>query len=315
MEQNKKKHQSAKKYSDDDYLTKKFRNWVFTWNNYPENYKEILADLSAKYLICGEEIAPTTGTPHLQGYMEFENPRIRKSIFKKCKGMGFAEAANAEAAPNEKYTSKDGKTFTYGDHEVKQQGKRNDLLACKKIIDNGGSMLDVAEQSFGDFCRYFKGFEKYLILKYFEEGKKLRNIEVHVHWGRTNTGKTHDCIVDATKNYNSAYYMTSEGNTGLWWTNYNFEKLIIIDDFRCNTPLHILLRWLDKYPVQIPVHGNYYPLLATKIYITSNTNPLNWYDNCDDESRLALMSRINVIKLYKVKGEEPEIVKNSFDRS
>jgi len=303
------------KYTDEDYLLKKFRNWVFTWNNYPENYQEILYILKAKFLICGEEIAPTTGTPHLQGYMEFESPRMRRSLLKTLKGCGYIKASNADAEANERYTSKEGKTFTYGDHEVKQQGKRNDLIKCKEIIDNGGSMLDVAEQSFGDFCRYFKGFEKYMILKYYEEGKKLRNLEVIVHWGKTNTGKTHDCIQDACKNYNSQYYMTSEGNTGLWWTGYNFEKVVVIDDFRCNTPLHILLRWLDKYPVQVPVHGNYYPLLATKIYITSNTNPLNWYDNCDDESRSALMSRLNVVKLYKIKGGTPEIIKSSFDRS
>lgn len=44
---------------------------VFTWNNYPENYMDLFKVKfeNCKWM-CGEEIAPETGTPHLQGYIE-----------------------------------------------------------------------------------------------------------------------------------------------------------------------------------------------------------------------------------------------------
>lgn len=46
--------------------------WLFTWNNYPDNWKDIILKAIVpnnwEYAI-GEEICPTTGTPHLQGFI------------------------------------------------------------------------------------------------------------------------------------------------------------------------------------------------------------------------------------------------------
>jgi len=43
------------------------RKYVFTWNNYPPTYPGTLDDVLCKYVVAAEELAPTTGTPHLQG--------------------------------------------------------------------------------------------------------------------------------------------------------------------------------------------------------------------------------------------------------
>jgi len=50
-----------------------FRNWVFTLNNYTD---EDIARLASpyeqvKFIAYGKEIAPTTNTPHSQGYVIF----------------------------------------------------------------------------------------------------------------------------------------------------------------------------------------------------------------------------------------------------
>ncbi len=53
--------------------------WCFTWNNYPDDWKTVIesaiATAKVKYpkisWIGGLEVAPTTGTRHVQGYMEF----------------------------------------------------------------------------------------------------------------------------------------------------------------------------------------------------------------------------------------------------
>lgn len=58
-------------------LKQKARRWAFTWNNYADDEVQRLKNLSAEkvdYLIFGYEIAPTTGTKHLQGYVEFSTP-------------------------------------------------------------------------------------------------------------------------------------------------------------------------------------------------------------------------------------------------
>lgn len=49
------------------------RHWCFTWSNYTEKDIENLGSLKdsdkIRYLGFGKEICPTTGTPHLQGYL------------------------------------------------------------------------------------------------------------------------------------------------------------------------------------------------------------------------------------------------------
>ena len=53
--------------------------WCFTWNNYPDDWNDVIASAvkgaKVKYpKICwigGLEVAPTTGTRHVQGYLEF----------------------------------------------------------------------------------------------------------------------------------------------------------------------------------------------------------------------------------------------------
>ena len=62
-----------------DVKDKKTRNLFFTLNNYTEDdyneIKEWIDKLAAeeKYGIVCKETAPTTGTPHLHGYLEFSN--------------------------------------------------------------------------------------------------------------------------------------------------------------------------------------------------------------------------------------------------
>ena len=53
----------------------KSKSWCWTLNNYSEEEVQNIQDsvknekLGIKFLIFGKEVAPTTGTPHLQGYL------------------------------------------------------------------------------------------------------------------------------------------------------------------------------------------------------------------------------------------------------
>lgn len=55
-------------------------HWVFTWNNYPDNYSEIFRSnrSNIKRLTCGHEVGEE-GTKHLQGYCEFTK-KVRLSF-------------------------------------------------------------------------------------------------------------------------------------------------------------------------------------------------------------------------------------------
>lgn len=48
------------------------KHWHFTWNNYPENWKDLVVPEFQRFglsYVVGVEVAPTTGTPHLQGFI------------------------------------------------------------------------------------------------------------------------------------------------------------------------------------------------------------------------------------------------------
>lgn len=84
------------------------KRWCFTWNNYPENWVALLAPVmgSDHEWIFGKEKAPTTGTPHIQGYVEF--PKKCRPLEKGLPKQIIWEACNGNRAKNVKYCSKEG---------------------------------------------------------------------------------------------------------------------------------------------------------------------------------------------------------------
>jgi len=96
--------------------TQKARAACYTVNNYTEEDLEMLRALEGKcrYHVIGKEIAPATGTPHLQGYIYFTNAKTF-SAFKKLLPKGaHIELAVATAKQNREYCTKGGDFEEYG---------------------------------------------------------------------------------------------------------------------------------------------------------------------------------------------------------
>ena len=85
------------------------RRWVFTLNNYSESEYENMIEyaVSKSQDFCiGKEIGET-GTPHLQGYIEFKG-QISLKTLKDLNGRAHWEKARGNKVENWKYCSKDG---------------------------------------------------------------------------------------------------------------------------------------------------------------------------------------------------------------
>lgn len=54
--------------------SKQNRHYAWTLNNYTSEEVEAISQSTLRYIIYGKEIAPETGTPHLQGYLESIKP-------------------------------------------------------------------------------------------------------------------------------------------------------------------------------------------------------------------------------------------------
>ncbi|QMW68884.1 replication-associated protein [Crucivirus-411] len=253
------------------------RRWCFTWNNYPYDWQDYIAKMNATYWICGKEIAPTTGTPHLQGYAEFKGSKRFSTLQKIHKSIQLIKC-NGNSDQNYAYCSKDGNFEEFG--ERTKQGKRNDIDAAKELIENGGTLLDLAEDNFGTFLKYNKGLMMYKSLldkkKAISRGFKPRTVKVY--WGTAGAGKTRAAFADiAARGEEGNMFIVTPGVSGMWWSGYDGENNVILDDFKGHCPLAILLRICDGYPVQVQIHGGLVQMIAENVYITSNFPWWDWY--------------------------------------
>lgn len=101
------------------------RAFTFTWNNYSDEDVEYVKQLDCSYVVFGKEKAKT-GTPHLQGYVYFLNPREHKAICRLFKDKCHVECARGAPEQNFDYVTKEGDYFEKGTRPLsdKEKGKR-----------------------------------------------------------------------------------------------------------------------------------------------------------------------------------------------
>lgn len=115
--------------------------------------------------------------------------------------------------------------------------------------------------------------------------------DVKVFWGPTGTGKSRRAWDEAGVD---AYCKDPRSK---FWCGYQGEENVIIDEFRGGIDVAHLLRWFDRYPVRVEIKGSSVPLVASRVWITSNLEPSYWYPELDLETRAALMRRLVVEQL------------------
>jgi len=273
---------------------KEYRAWVFVWNNpnvTKEQFGNQLMHWKCKYIIFGLEHAPTTGTPHYQGYVYWCSAKTKNEIKRRFPGMWW-EDAKGNSLQNYVYGTKEDKMdyFEFGTRP--KQGARTDLNEIRVTLANGGNMRDIVDTT--DSYQGIRMAE--VILKYKE---KPRNFKPAVlwFWGPTGAGKTR-----------AAYELCGQDDTWItaknlrWWEGYDGHKNVIIDDFRGDfCTFHELLRILDRYEYRIECKGGSRQLIATTMVITSCHHPRNVYETREDIEQL--IRRIDKIALFKTQTE------------
>lgn len=108
--------------------------YVFTLNNYDVrfSYKDHFASFDfIKRVVFGYEVAPNTGTPHLQGYLEF-NRSYRLCTCRRLLPEARWEKATECSLVNYRYCVKSGNFETYGDWMREINGINGDPIVEKK---------------------------------------------------------------------------------------------------------------------------------------------------------------------------------------
>jgi len=113
------------------------RNYCFTVNNYDgiltEPDWEDLQRAGAKYLVFQEEIGEQ-GTPHLQGYIAFEQPKTMQQVCDLIEGASV-RAAKGSADQNTVYCTKEegrvGGPYVYG--LIPQQVRAKSIASLRAL--------------------------------------------------------------------------------------------------------------------------------------------------------------------------------------
>ena len=184
------------------------RRWTWTLNNPTseeiDHLKEVGADLLTyhlKYLTWGNEVAPETGTPHLQGYAEFTVLKSLRKVRDLVSHRVHAEKSKGSGEQNQAYSQKDGDFLEFG--TVTKQGKRTDILRIQEMIDAGHTDREIAIKYFSSWTRMRGAVKEYralisprrtnvpYLLTSFPEGWPRELPEtVTVFWGASGIGKT-----------------------------------------------------------------------------------------------------------------------------
>lgn len=241
------------------------RNYCFTWNNPSDSdvahLRNILSHKRVKYGVYGMEVAPTTGTPHAQGYVQF---RTMVSFQAMRKALPCAHIAQAKGTPkqNQEYCTKDGQAEEFGE-PPKGSGSRTDLQQCVDLLKEGATMQKLAEECPCQVVKFGRGLRdlKLLLAKPYTH-HDVRGTWI---WGPPGTGKSHT----ARKQFPDAFIKPQNK----WWDGYANEDTVILDDLDTSTLGHYLKIWTDKYATTGETKGGTINLQYKRFIITSNYTP------------------------------------------
>lgn len=262
--------------------------WCFTLNNYTDaettKLETLVERVGRVVFVCWGYERGEQGTPHLQGYLEL-GQRARLNTVKRILELPRIHLEKRRGTRQQAidYCRKDGDFHSFGDLPELQRGRRTDLEHVKRIIDSGGREAMVAEEEFAAFIRYHRGIRRYISIRI---PRRTSPPTVTVYWGQTGTGKTRKVWEDHAQ----ADVWVYPG--GGWFDGYHGQQVALFDDYSgSELKLSYLLKVLDRYPLKVPIKGDFMEWNPEFIYLTSNINPDVWYPNAHEEHRLALRRR------------------------
>lgn len=246
------------------------RAWVYTLNNYTPEELASLKELTTRpkgpvYNVYAEEVGDA-GTPHVQGYLYYRNPRAWSSVSSQIP-RAFMEPAKGSCASNLDYIkgpyNKNGKSKPVNPTAIElgtppKQGNRIDIQDVCELVQQGQSMREIVPLATS--CQSVRMAE--ISLRYFEP---KRDYMTNIYWfyGSTGTGKTTKALALCDDPYMAM-------DTDKWWDGYDAHSDVIIDDYRASfCKFSTLLKLGNQAPHAIETKGGTRQFRARRIFITT----------------------------------------------
>jgi len=262
------------------------RSYCFTWNNYDDEAIKAVEDLmaEAKFGLYGKEIAPTTGTPHVQGYIHFANQRGFNAIRKRLYGAHI-EIARGTPKQNEEYCGKDKNYRIFGEKPI-GQGARVDISKVAGEIVDGLKVEKLIMEDPMFYHQYGRTLNKIEDLTMRKNTRKEMTKGIW-YYGKTGTGKSHK----AFENFRTETHYLVPNDNG-WWDAYTQQETVIFNDFRGEITYNELLQLVDKWPHYVRRRGREPMSFTSKlVIITSSLHPSQLYCRRAEEDDIAQLYR------------------------
>jgi len=240
-----------------------------------------------------------SGTVHLQGYLELGVPKRLKAI-KQIPGLEKAHferrLGTREQARDycRKADSRERGPFEHGNWDVGGQGRRSDLASVVESVKAGKTLKEVSEEFPTQMIKYHRGIT---VLRNLTLGTRNWKSMVTLLYGAPGVGKSHWCSVSTEEK--SVCWLPALKRDAVWFDGYDGQEILIVDDYRGEIEFSMLLRLLDKFPLQVPVKGGFSQMLAKEIWITTNMDPRSWYNYSESKPISALVRRIEKFLVFR----------------
>jgi len=222
------------------------------------------------------------GFLHWQVVVAFPK-NVRLSAVRNIFGPFHAELTRSERAVEYVWkddTAVDNTRFELGERLFRRNNKRDweDVWNSAKSGD-----LEAIDASLR--VQHYRGL-KQIAADYLQPVAVEKRVDVF--WGVTGSGKSRRAWDEAGLD---AYPKDPRTK---FWCGYGGQRNVIMDEFRGGIDVAHLLRWLDRYPVTVETKGSATVLRASRLWITSNIPPEQWYPGLDPATMAALRRRLTI---------------------
>jgi len=262
------------------------RNFCFTWNNYDDNSLVYLSQILCKYVAYSKEVAPTTGTNHLQGFIAFNNPKTLQQARSLLSGC-HVETMLGSIAQNDVYCSKSGELIERGEKPISNDNKgRAEKLRWQraKELAKANDLDSIDADIFIRCYSTLKNIAKDNLVK-----PPPQDVKCFWIYGPTGTGKSH-CVETMFPNC-----YKKQMDDLKWFDLYNDEEVIYLEDIDKYQVKWggMLKRLADRWPMLASIKGSMKYIRPKMIIVTSNYSPEEiWTDSATLDP---LLRRFNVI--------------------
>ena len=250
------------------------RGFCFTINNPTDLDKTQVTSLAdvpgVDYLVCGSEVG-ASGTPHLQGFVHFENPRAFSAVTKALP-RAHVIRANGTAAQNRAYCLKESLFLEKGElpGTPSEQGETE---KCRwerawEVAKSGGDFEliapDIRIRCYSTLLR-IRAEESHVL------PPPIPDITNRFLWfvGPTGSGKSRYAFEWCSRNNRSLYLK----GINKWWSGYRNQDVVLIEEWHCDVVPGLqerLKAWADHNPFPAETKGGHAQLRPPMIIVCSN---------------------------------------------